>query len=79
MLARTLKQVNNSIQKEIGNFTLVKGEGYFYIYSEDYELDLKLKSLYTTSIYVCHLNHQSIKDWLEDVKYIVSKIKQQNT
>ena len=77
MVARTLKQVNDAIQKEIGNFTLVKGKGYFYVISEDYELDLKLQSLYTTSIYVCHLNHQSIKEWLEDVKYIVSKIKQE--
>ena len=74
MKARTLNQVNKAIQRQLGNFTLQKGEGYFYLSSEDNELGLKLASLKSTSIYVCHLNHQSLEEWLKDVKGIVSNI-----
>ena len=71
MGARTIKQVNKAIQKEVGNYNLVKGEGYFYVTSEDYDLSLNLSGLYTTSIYVCHLNQQSVESWIKDVKEIV--------
>ena len=74
MRAKTLKQVNKAIQATIGNFLLVKGNGYFYVISNDDETSLKLWSLYSTSIYVCHLNQQSLEDWLKDVQQIVSKI-----
>lgn len=72
--ARTLKQVNKAIQEKVGNVILRKGEGYFYVASDDYELGLKLASLEETSIYVCHLNQQSVEEWLRDVRYIVSNI-----
>ncbi len=71
MEARTIKQVNKVIQKEVGNYNLVKGEGCFYVTSEDYDLSLNLSSLYTTSIYVCHLNQQSVEAWIKDVREIV--------
>jgi len=71
MEARTIKQVNKVIQKEVGNYNLVKGEGYFYVTSEDYDLSLNLSGLYTTSIYVCHLNQQSVEAWIKDVREIV--------
>lgn len=72
MKARTLKQVNKAIQREIGNYTLVKGKGYFYVTSEDQDKDLKLSSLFTTSIFCCSLNHQSVEEWVNDVKDIIS-------
>lgn len=74
MKARSLSQVNKAIQKQIGNVTLFKGEGYFYVWSEDQELGLKLAELESTSIYVRYLNQQSLEEWLEDVKRISSKI-----
>jgi len=74
MRAKTLKQVNKAIQSTIGNFLLVKGNGYFYVIGNDDETSLKLSSLYSTSIFVCHLNEQSLEDWLKDVQQIVSKI-----
>ena len=72
MKSRTLKQVNKAIQKEVGNYTLVKGKGYFYVTSEDQDKDLKLSSLFTTSIFCCSLNHQSVEEWVNDVKDIIS-------
>ena len=70
MKARTLKQVNRAIQREVGNVTLCKGAGYFYVTSDDLSLDLKLQSQHSTSIYVCHLNQQSVEAWVADVRDI---------
>lgn len=74
MKARTLKQVNKAIQKKIGNVILCKSEGCFFVSSDDDEIGLKLASLKSTSIYVCHLNHQSVEEWVEDVRQIVSNV-----
>jgi hypothetical protein len=74
MKARTLKQVNKEIQKKIGNIVLQKGKGYFYVSSDDNKIGLKLSSLYSTSIYVCHLNQQSMEDWVKDVREIAIKV-----
>tara|TARA_B100000768_G_C11021062_1_gene266114 strand:- start:12 stop:239 length:228 start_codon:yes stop_codon:yes gene_type:complete len=71
MRARTLKQVNKAIQKEVGNVILCKSEGYFFVTSNDDDIGLKLASLETTSIYVCHLNQQNLEDWIKDVRQIV--------
>ena len=74
MKARTLKQVNKAMQKEVGNVVLCKGEGYFYVSSDDAEIGLKLASLETTSIYVCHLNQQSVEEWVKDARQITSNV-----
>ena len=50
MKARTLKQVNKAIQREVGNYTLVKGKGYFYVTSEDQDKDLKLSLMVHNSL-----------------------------
>jgi hypothetical protein len=74
MKARTLKQVNSAIQREIGNVTLRKGAGYFYVSSDDLAIDLELQKQYNTSIYVCSLNQQSVEAWVADVRDIVEPI-----
>ena len=73
MKARTLAQVNRAIQREVGNVTLRKGAGYFYVTSDDLSLDLKLQSQHSTSIYVCHLNQQSVEAWIADVRDIAEQ------
>ena len=73
MLARTLKQVNKSIKEQVGDVFLIKGKGYFYVSSDNDELALHLASLPSTSIYVCHINQQSVQDWVDDVKDIVGE------
>tara|TARA_B100000497_G_scaffold17642_1_gene20835 strand:- start:178 stop:405 length:228 start_codon:yes stop_codon:yes gene_type:complete len=74
MKARTLKQVNKSIQKEVGNVILCKSEGCFFVTSDDNEVGLKLASLETTSIYICYLNQQSVEEWVKNVKQIVYNV-----
>jgi len=74
MKARTLKQVNKAIRKKVGNVILCKSEGCFFVSSDDYDIGLKLASLETTSIYVCYLNHQSVEEWVNDVRHIVSNV-----
>jgi len=73
MKARTLKQVNEAIQREVGNVTLCRGAGYFYVTSDDRSLDLKLQAMYSTSIYVCHLSQQSLEAWIADVRDIAEQ------
>jgi hypothetical protein len=73
MPARSLKQVNTAIKKAGLDIILCKGEGYFYITSDDTDIGLYLSSLECTSIYVCHLNHQSVEDWVHDVKEILKQ------
>ena len=74
MKARTLKQLNKVIQKEVGNIILCKSEDCFFVSSDDNGIGLKLASLETTSIYVCYLNHQSVEEWVKDVRQIVSNV-----
>lgn len=73
MKARTLKQINKAIQKELGNVILCKSEGCFFVSSDDIEIGLRLSSLPTTSIYVCCINHQTVNEWVEDVKKIYNE------
>jgi len=73
MKARTLAQVNRAIQKQVGNVTLCKGAGYFYVTSDDRSLDLKLQAQNSTSIYVCHLSQQSVEAWIADVRDIAEQ------
>ena len=75
MKARSLAQVNRAIQKQVGNVTLRKGDGYFYVTSDDDQIDRALMAQYTTSIYVCHLNQQSVEAWVDDVRDIVTQVR----
>jgi len=74
MKARTLKQVNNRIQKKYPTIELIKGEGYFYIISEDDETAEKLASLYSTGIYTFALSHDSLEGWVNEVSELVKDL-----
>ena len=63
----TIKQVNKEIAKTYPTVKLAKGNGYFYIYSEDIETGNFLASLYSTSILVDKINHLTIKQWIEAI------------
>jgi hypothetical protein len=71
--ARTLAQVNKAIQKKHPLVELVKGEGYFYIYSSDKNMGRYIASLYTSSIYVYALNQQTVEQWVADVDRLLTK------
>ena len=63
----TLNQVNKEIAKTYPMVKLAKGNGYFYIYSEDIETGNFLASLYSTSILVHKINHLTLKQWIEAI------------
>lgn len=64
----SLKLVNEYIQILYPEISLAKDNGYFYIYSDNDAVALKLAALGTTSISVCHLNQGTIEKWREWVQ-----------
>lgn len=62
----TLKTVNREIQKSFPGFELFKGDDIFYIVGPGTEL------WYQTSIYTYRLNHLTIEQWIEEVKYLIN-------
>lgn len=56
-------------------FGLWRGEGYFYVYSDDPECNAMLNCLYSTSIYCCYFNQMSIEDWFEEISHIIETAK----
>lgn len=68
----TLKRITKEIQKHWPKVELVRGEGYFYLYSSDEEVGLKLSSLYTTGIYVNLLSHLTLEQWVQEVRVIMN-------
>ncbi len=70
----TIKKVNVAIQKHFPNVCLTRGEGYYYIYSDDKETALKIASLYSSGIYgVSRLNQLTIEQWVNEIKYLFKK------
>jgi hypothetical protein len=67
----TLARVNKAIAAKWPGVILFKGEGNFFIYSDNKELDLKIGMLYQTSINVCAINHLSLEQWIESVDYVL--------
>lgn len=69
--AKSLIQVNKELHKTHPKIDLVRGEGYFYISSFDEEVGLMLAGLYTTSIPVYSIKHQSVDRWLQDIETLL--------
>jgi hypothetical protein len=69
--AYSLKQVNRAIQKRFPLVRLIRGNGYYYIVSDDEDMQLKICSLYTTSIGVYSVKHQAVQTWVNDVEALL--------
>lgn len=67
----TLKTVNKAIEAKFPKVRLEKGKGYFYIYSDDDEMALKIAGLHTTSIYCYQISQQSVERWVGDVEILL--------
>ena len=72
-MVTSLKRLNQKIDKIYPGVFLVKGDGYFYVASDDEKMALKIAGLYQSGIYVCHLTHQSEERWIEDVKRLMEQ------
>ena len=68
----TLAAVNEAIQKKHPKIVLERGEGHFYVASDDPEMGLFLASLYTTSIHVYAIWHLTVEQWIEEVEKILA-------
>ena len=58
---------------------LVKGDGYFYVYSNDFgsEHEKWLRNV-DTDIFVNSFNQQSVEQWFDDIMSIINKGKIEN-
>lgn len=65
------------LMKEAGleKVLLIKGNGYYWITSDDDETYDEINSLMDTSIYVNSFNQQSPEQWVEDIKYLLKDTK----
>ena len=69
----TLKKVNKAIQKEFPTCFLVKGEGYFYIASDDETWGNKIAMMHSQGIHTHSIKHQNMEQWLTDVRFLFSE------
>lgn len=64
------------LKKEgLDKIILVKGDGYFYVTSDDDDVYDELCNLESTSIYVNSFYHQSPEKWVEDIKELLKDTK----
>jgi hypothetical protein len=71
--ARSLKQVNEAIQEKHPLVILVKGEGYFYITSDDEEMGLKIAGMHQSGIYVYSIQQLTVAQWVDVVGYLLKQ------
>lgn len=67
----TIRILNEAIQEKWPHVKLAKGKGYFYVYSDEADMGLKLAGLYTTSIDVDKINLMSLDRWVSEVEYVL--------
>lgn len=69
------RKLKEALKKEgLANINLEKGNGYFWIWSDDEEMNLKITSLYSNSILVNSFKDQSIENWVKDIKELLEEI-----
>ena len=69
------KKLLEALKKEgLEGINLEKGNGYFWIWSDDKEMNLKITSLYSNSILVNSFKDQSIENWVKDIKELLEEI-----
>lgn len=71
--AKNILEVNKALAKAHPGIFLVRGEGYYYVASDDKEIGLKLAGLYTTSIPVYSITFLSVEDWIDQVSTILNQ------
>jgi len=64
----TLTALNKELEKHFPHVRLARGEGYYYIYSDNEETGLRIAGLYSSGIYVNQLKHLTIEQWIQEVR-----------
>lgn len=68
----TLKKINAEIAKKHPHVEVVRGKGYFYLWSKDDATALMLAGLYENSIPAFRVNQFTLKMWVDSVDYILT-------
>lgn len=74
MATITLAKVNKAIHAKFPEIKLIRGEGYYYIYSDNEALSLKIAGLFTSSIPVYSIKHASIEKLVEMVEHVLNDL-----
>jgi len=69
----TLAQLNKEIDKKYPKVFLAKGEGNWYLASDDNETGLMLAGFYQTSINTCYLSQLPMERWMQDVDTLMKQ------
>jgi hypothetical protein len=71
--ANSISQVNKAIHEVYPLVNLIKGDGYFYIYSDDDATSIKIARLFISSIAVYKIGDMTIDQWVESVKLLLNE------
>ena len=72
MRPTSLKSANAHIQTKYPQIFLVRGNGYYWVASNDDNIGLQLAGLYTTIIGTPRITMLTPEQWLEQVEYILA-------
>jgi hypothetical protein len=76
---KTLNDLRKYLQKTVHpDLILVRGNGYYYFYSEDDELSKHLASIRCTSVYVFNWQQLTVEQWVMEARNKVFPILNEN-
>jgi len=67
-----MKKVNAAIGARFPKVFLVKGDGYYYVASDDMATGNKIGILYQTSIAISKLNAVPLNRWMQEVEAVMN-------
>jgi len=73
-MALTIKSLNKIIGEKYPHVILAKGNGYFYLTSNNVETSEKLCQLQSTSIWVPKISILNLTQWMDEVDEIMEQI-----
>jgi hypothetical protein len=71
--SKSLKALNEIIGKRFPHVFLERGEGYFYIASNDRETGNRIGALYQSGIYMSDIEDLTIDEWIKEVEKLFSE------
>lgn len=69
--AKDLREVNKALALRVPGVILVKGEGYFYIASDNKKLATAIAKLPSTQINEASITFKTVDEWVESVRNLL--------
>lgn len=73
----SISKVNAVIRRKFPKIFLARGEGYYYLASDDEEMGLKIAGLYQSGIYVFKAGHLTVQQWINAVQDLVDQFEKE--